>query len=243
MEDNEFKQYFERNRPHIHPPDSVFFITFRLIESIPKATIESYKAEKQWLENHLQTIKDKKETRPTEILKIQYQSTLAFQRTWFKNYEDILDKASNGTMWLKIEDIRNIVAEKLLKDDNVKYRLDAFCIMSNHVHIVLKPKISEHNLLEKRVKNKVKFITKESTLPQIMQSLKGVTARKANLFLNRTGSFWEKESYDHFIRDEAEFYRIIKYTINNPVKAKLVKHWKDWAGTFLAERLKDKFKS
>ena len=112
--------------------------------------------------------------------------------------------------------------------------------MSNHVHVVFKPNISEANLREEKIGKRPKFVSEEATLAEIMQSLKGSTARQANLALKRSGSFWEKESYDHFVRDDAEFYRVVKYTLNNPVKAKLVNHWKDWAGNYLAERLADK---
>jgi REP-associated tyrosine transposase len=42
--------------------------------------------------------------------------------------------------------------------------------------------------------------------------------------LGRTGEpFWQKESYDHWVRDQAEFERIRVYIENNPVKAGLVK--------------------
>jgi REP-associated tyrosine transposase len=58
----------------------------------------------------------------------------------------------------------------------------------------------------------------------LMRSLKGATAREANLVLHRTGStFWQKESYDHWVRDAAEFDRIRRYIENNPVKAGIVK--------------------
>jgi putative DNA methylase len=56
-----------------------------------------------------------------------------------------------------------------------------------------------------------------------MKSLKGFTARQANRMLARTGTpFWQKESYDHWVRDEAEWHRIARYIENNPVKAGLV---------------------
>lgn len=61
-----------------------------------------------------------------------------------------------------------------------------------------------------------------------MQSLKGYTAHEANRTLNRKGQFWEAESYDHIVRDEAEFARIINYVVNNPVKAGLVNDWREW---------------
>lgn len=234
MNNFEYKQFYERRFPHIQPPDATFFITFRLAGSIPQAVIREYKAKKDWLENELKRIgrKDNAE---------QMQSLLEFRRTWFKRFEDILDKAKDSPLWLGNDAVRQIVADKLLEDNPKKYRLDAFCLMPNHVHIVFKPNLSEINLHEDKTSQRPKFISQEETLSQIMQSLKGVTARKANLILNRTGSFWEAESYDHFIRDDAEFDRIVKYVLNNPVKAGLVENWQDWKGTFLAERLKERF--
>ena len=54
----------------------------------------------------------------------------------------------------------------------------------------------------------------------LMQSLKGASARDANRILGRTGqSFWQAESYDHRVRDEVEWQRIVRYIEDNPVKA------------------------
>ncbi len=56
-----------------------------------------------------------------------------------------------------------------------------------------------------------------------MKSIKGTTARLANRVLNRTGeAFWQKESYDHWVRNAAEFEKIRNYIENNPVKAGIV---------------------
>ncbi len=236
----EYKQFYERNRPHIHPPDATLFVTFRLAGSIPKSTIKEYQARKEWLDKELLRIGREVTTNPSESAEKQQERLVEFHRSWFRKFEDILHDAKDGPMWLGESEIRQIVADKLLEDDGKKYRLDAFSIMSNHVHVVFKPNISETNLIEDKSSKRPKFVSEEATLAEIMQSLKGVTARKANIALKRSGSFWEKESYDHYIRDDAEFYRIVKYTLNNPVKAKLVNHWKDWEGNYLAERLSDK---
>jgi putative transposase len=57
------------------------------------------------------------------------------------------------------------------------YDLAAYAIMSNHVQLLLLPKIAPSRLL---------------------QSFKGATAREANRILGRTGeTFWQAESYDH----------------------------------------------
>ena len=86
--------------------------------------------------------------------------------------------------------------------------------MSNHVHALLLPKVD---------------------VSKLMKSLKGYTAREANRLLGRTGiPFWLKESYDHWVRDEAEWKRIVRYIQNNPVKAGLVSVAEDyrWSSAF-----------
>ncbi|MFQ6042010.1 MAG: transposase, partial [Candidatus Poribacteria bacterium] len=65
-------------------------------------------------------------------------------------------------------------------------------------------------------------------LSPIMKSLKGYTGKEANRLLNRHGSFWQEESYNHWVRDEDEFRRIVYYIENNPVKARLVSQPHDW---------------
>ena len=69
-------------------------------------------------------------------------------------------------------------------------------------------------------------------LTEILHSLKRYTARKANKILQRNGAFWQDESYDHFIRDDAELERIEKYVLYNPVKANLVKEQADWKWSY-----------
>jgi len=50
----------------------------------------------------------------------------------------------------------------------------------------------------------------------------------ANTILGRQGKFWQIESYDHWIRDEQEFWRVIEYIENNPVKIGLCQKPEDW---------------
>ena len=114
-----------------------------------------------------------------------------------------LDGGSWGNKYLMRPEIAGIVRDALLRgEDESHYKLESWVIMSNHVHILIWPQIPP---------------------PRLLQSLKGVTAREANIVLNRTGEpFWQKESYDHWVRDEQELKRIGAYIENNPVKAGLV---------------------
>ena len=227
----EYRQFYRRNRPHIHPPDSTLFITFRLAGSIAKAVIDKYRFERKLRDDKLASARSDDQIADADV------AMLEFHRNWFRRFDEILDRGDRGPMWLGEPRIREIIYKKLVEDDGPKYRLDAFCLMSNHVHIVFKPNLSERNLVEKRRGGRPLFVSEQDTLAQIMQSLKGGTARQCNLILGRSGSFWETESFDHVIRDDTGFARAVKYTLNNPVKAGLVTNWRKWPGTYVAPRL------
>lgn len=131
---------------------------------------------------------------------------------YFEEVNDFLDQAKSGPHWLKEPKIGQIVADSFEFIDGRDLKLVCYCIMSNHVHFVA---------------YKLK-----KPLFKIMQSLKAYTARKCNNELNRSGSFWQREYFDRVIRDRNDFDRKILYTINNPVKAGLVKHWRDYPYTY-----------
>ena len=82
-------------------------------------------------------------------------------------------------------------------------------------------------------------LTEHPSLSKIMHSLKGRSARECNLILNRKGQFWEHESFDHVIR-AGKFDKTIRYVLNNPVKAGLVKHWREWPWNYCRRELSDK---
>jgi putative transposase len=120
-----------------------------------------------------------------------------------------LDKASRGPMFLRQDAIASLMQKSLFWGEEVgSYDLAAFVIMANHVHALILPKVPVNVL---------------------MKSLKGYTAREANKLLGRTGTpFWQKESYDHWVRNEGEWKRIKYYIENNPVKAGLVSSPEDY---------------
>lgn len=239
MSQFDYRQFYERRRPHIHPPGATLFLTFRLAGSIPKSIVRQCKAKRKWLEAELNLESASAERTKAENQILKRDRTLEFQREWFAKFEEILHRAEHGPLWLAQPAIRKLVREKLFIDDGDNYRLDAFSIMSNHVHAVFRPFLDLPSLREIRDSSgRPRYLSEEETLAQIMQSLKGVTAREANKVLKRRGSFSETESYDHYVRNEVEFERIVKYTLNNPVKAGIVDDWRDWPGNYVSDKLK-----
>ncbi len=228
MSNLDYKQFSKRHRPHIHPPDSILFVTYRLAGSIPKAIVRQYKAKKEWLDNQLKRINNEAHESNSPKMKKWLEDAEDFNRAWFLKFEDILHKASVGPMWMKDERIADLVADSLRKLDGDAYRLDAYSVMSNHVHAVFKPFLSERELHQSfDPEGRLIFTSQHPSLSRIMQSLKGPTARECNRVLSRTGQFWEHESFDHVVR-ESKFFQAIKYVLNNPVKAGLVGDWRKW---------------
>ncbi len=91
--------------------------------------------------------------------------------------------------------------------------------MPNHIHLVLTPRAAEDGT--------------PIALQRIMYTLKRQTAIGANRHLDRNGTFWQYESYDHYIRDRAEYERVVAYVLDNPVKAGLCDSWEAWPWSYL----------
>ncbi len=195
-----FREYYKRRLPHIQIAGATYFITFRLANSLPIEALDKLAEDKQ------------------KINKLPESQKESAHRAWFAKYDDYLDQALHGSLYLKNEQVADMVAESILFRDGGVYDLISYCIMLNHVHLVCTP-------LEK-------LAGTYYGLTEILHSLKRHTAREANKILQRSGTFWQDESYDHIIRDDAELERIVKYVLYNPVKAKLVKEQADWKWSY-----------
>lgn len=127
-----------------------------------------------------------------------------------------------------------MVRRSLYFGNGRKYGLCAFCILPNHVHMLITPfdshkrdacATSQHDACgtseQRECLEPGEIADTASPLSVIMHSLKSYTAHEANKLLGRAGSFWQHESYDHWVRDEGELERIVAYINANPVKAGL----------------------
>ena len=103
----------------------------------------------------------------------------------------------------------SIVEEALWFGYEERYLLDAYVIMPDHVHLLLRPLANWR-------------------LAKILQGIKGFTAREINRVLGRRGSFWQDESFDHLVRDEGDWVDKFEYIHNNPVSAGLVERPEDY---------------
>jgi putative transposase len=208
----EYKPKYRRYLPHFQPAGVTFFITGRLYGSLPQIALERLKAEKDTAYSRIgQECKDEV-VRDNEIRKL--------HKRHFAKWDQFLDTNKNEPQWLSIPEVAQIVKNSFHYFDNKHYNLVAYCIMPNHFHLVID------------TSDEVKF---RKPLYSIMHSLKSFTAHEANKVLDRTGLFWQEESYDHIIRDAREFQNTVAYTLENPVKAGLAKEWDAFPFSFVNE--------
>lgn len=224
----------------MNPPGAVLFVTYRLAGSVPKSTVRYYRARKAWLESELRRARTVVSADQTPELKRWLARIEQFDREWFLRFETILHQADVGPTWMRDERIAEVVASGLRALDNSSYRLDAYSVMSNHVHTIFKPFLSENNITTMTDKHgHPSFISNYPSLSRIMHSLKGTSARECNRILSRSGNFWEHESFDHVIRP-GKFGATLRYVLNNPVKVGLVTHWRQWPWNYCRKELSDK---
>jgi len=197
--------YYRRNLPHYQPVDATFFVTFRLAGSLPAETVARLKEERVQEEKLLLKIKDEK---------VREKKIADQRKRYFSKFDTMLDNAVNDRSWLNDERVARMVAEAMCFRDKKVYDLLAYCIMPNHVHIVVAVERSA------------------ASLSKILQSLKTHTAMEANKILCKNGAFWQRESYDHVVRDGKELERIIAYVLHNPVKAGMVSNWEEWKWSY-----------
>ncbi|MFN7945617.1 MAG: hypothetical protein U0Z53_09705 [Blastocatellia bacterium] len=211
MSNLEYKPAYHRSLPHIQPPGATFFLTFRLAGSVPQSVVEGWELEAKALARMLNNAADDQAAARMKR---------DFQRRRFRELEKLLDGVTTGPCWLKDERVARLAMESLHYRDGQVYRLDAFCVLSNHIHAVFAPLADKSTESDDEIRY--------PALQKIMHSLKMRIARQSNSLLGRKGPFWQDETFDHYTRDYDEWIRVVKYTLINPVKAGLVNDWRAW---------------
>src|SRR5689334_21119681 len=104
MSNLSYKSEYHRHLPHIELKKTTFFVTFRVIDSVPRIVQKRWKEEKDALEQELSRILDGDE---------KAKQRKQFHRQRFSELERLLDNSSDGEHWLKDPALAQIVCESL----------------------------------------------------------------------------------------------------------------------------------
>lgn len=195
--------HYERTLPHRLPPGEAIFITFRLADTLPREVLERLREEVELLQR----------AHADDAAQL-----YAAQKRHFGYFDELLNRTNHGPTWLGQSAIAQVVAASLHHFDGLSYKLLSYCLMPNHVHLL------------------VALPPDAPLLVRTLQRIKGYTALQANKLLGHTGPFWQAESYDHVVR-AGELERILSYIMHNPVKAGLVAEWQQWPHTYVVPAL------
>ena len=184
-EQNSPKGWYSRGYlPHYDGGSITQFITCRLFDSLPQTVLERFR----------------KELESKQIDDIDREVMILIEKFLDSGY---------GECFLKRRKVAEIVRDSLQKYDGERYKLIAWVIMPNHIHLLLKP-------------------LNEWELEKILHSFKSFTASESNKVLSRSGKFWMREAFDRYIRDAKHFETGFRYIENNPVKAGFCEKPSDW---------------
>ncbi len=170
--------------PHFNGREIVQTVTFRLADSLPQTVLERWRS---------------------EVAKDSLANADALLRRRIEHYLD----QGYGSRALRDARVAAMVQESLQHFDGDRYRLSAWVVMPNHVHMLVIPDL-------------------EWSLSKIMKDLKSFTSHEANKILRQTGQFWMEDYFDRYVRDAKHFANAIAYIENNPVKAGLCEKASDW---------------
>lgn len=175
-----FRGWHQRGfMPHLDAPGVTQFVTFQLEDSFPVTCRTEFEA----------------------ILREPDYSAIR------RKLEACLDRAHGGC-WLRRPNVAEVVERVLLQADGRDYRMQAWVVMPNHVHLVVD--------------------VWDMPLVKLINGWKGKSSREANKLLRRSGKFWQKDYFDVLVRDEAHLKRAVRYTEQNPVKAYLTTSAREW---------------
>jgi REP element-mobilizing transposase RayT len=199
--------HFRGKLPHLKKEGAVYFVTFRLADSLPAHEVSRLKRERQ-------SILEQARAAKSPLTWHEEQQLLA----WYCDKVEALLDAGYGACWLSKLEIASLVAGALNHFAGQRYELRAWVVMPNHVHSVVWPMPGY-------------------ALSDILHSWKSFTSGEANRVLHRTGEvFWQAESFDHWIRDDEERARLVTYVENNPVKAGFYRRPEDWKWSSASRR-------
>jgi putative transposase len=175
--------------PHRDAAGLVQSVTFRLADSLPQKTLKAM---------------------DQELLAVPEDRRDVERR---KQIEHWLD-AGLGCCALRHPEVARYVVEAFTCFHGDRYDLHAWCVMPNHVHVLVQPHIR---------------------LATIIQGWKSYTARwilvqneRLKLLIPNPRRLWMREYWDRFIRDEQHYRNVLAYIHENPVKAGLCREAKEW---------------
>ena len=190
---------------------AIYHIALHLADSVPQTQLEIWRAERERLAGFLPSERVcRRDDGSTEggstglnrTAAVSAADKAALKAVYNEHVEKYLN-AGHGECLLRNEGAAAALADVLAHSNGKLYALHEWCIMPNHVHVV------------------VGGFTKERPMREILQVWERASAHRINSVLGRKGQVWHRDAYTRIIRDREEYGHQINYVWNNPEVAGL----------------------
>jgi hypothetical protein len=191
-------EIYRRNLPHMRQAGGTYFGTFHLNDALPQSAVRVLKAKRDTFNQHHAPPHDNE--RMIELAR----QLAAEEERW-------LDQGHGACPYRSLE--QRVQLQNLMHDFDVgnaslklpaRYALNAFVLMPNHVHVLIRP-----------------FDVPEGALETTVGRWKQRSSQLLNKQEGRNGARWFQESYDRIVRDSEELWRCLQYIGRNGVRAGL----------------------
>ncbi len=135
----------------------------------------------------------------------------------------IINRGNNKqVVFLIDEDYREYLNTIERYKKKFKFKLYAFCLMPNHIHLLMR-------------------ISESGSISKIMQSITVAHTRRFNDKYQRCGHVWQGRFLSPIVSDDEYFLNAMRYIEQNPVRAEMVKVIEDyrWSSHLLNIREKE----
>lgn len=117
---------------------------------------------------------------------------------------------------MRLNELGALVASEWLRTATIRPQvtLDEFVVMPNHFHAIIAIEDSRRGVLPYA---RPRFRSPAESLGSIVRGFKSATTTLINSMRNSPGvPVWQRNYYEHVIRNESELTRIREYIANNP---------------------------
>jgi len=186
--------------PHWRQAGCTYFVTFRLADSLPEHVVLALEEQRTlWL--RARGIKPDDPNWKHLLAKLPPEERRLYEQLIGRLLNVSLD-GCHGSCVLREPRIADQVASALDFFHGSRVWTGDFVVMPNHVHALLTP-------------------IGGFELEDLLHSIKSYTANEINRAFGRLGHLWQRESYDHIVRDSQQLQAYQEYIAANPAKAKL----------------------
>ena len=171
-----------RNLPHWSQEGKLYFVTWRLADSLPKEALAQIESDRRiWLHQHGDI--------PLSAMKPMV------KREWYRLFHHRVQKwldAGHGSCVLRQPEVLRIMIDALRHFHGQRYHLGSYAVAGNHVHVLVSPYAGIE-------------------LSSVLHSWKSFTSNAINKALGRSGRLWMDEYFDRLLSNEMHLERVEAY--------------------------------